>query len=215
MQIGDIIIEKMSNAIYIYFDGETRSKYIKYDLTTDKFELPSEADITQISGGLKIANGGLSLNATAPTTRYIDVNRTGDALDTEVLQFVGRQGATTQSGINIGSNTTTVDGDRYAFIQAKCADATRIKLGLNHIGGNVGIGKVDPAYQLELSTDSAGKPTTDVWTIVSDERIKENIELADLDRCYEIVKELPLKHYRWKYYTDEQAPDRSMLGWIA
>lgn len=39
-------------------------------------------------------------------------------------------------------------------------------------GGNVGIGTGAPAFQLELSTDSAAKPTTALWTIVSDSRVK-------------------------------------------
>jgi hypothetical protein len=38
--------------------------------------------------------------------------------------------------------------------------------------GNVGIGTPSPAYQLQLSTDSAAKPTTNTWTIASDSRIK-------------------------------------------
>ena len=42
-------------------------------------------------------------------------------------------------------------------------------------GGNVGIGTSSPSYQLQLSTDSAAKPTSALWTIASDERIKENI----------------------------------------
>ena len=41
--------------------------------------------------------------------------------------------------------------------------------------GNVGIGDPNPVFQLELSTDSAGKPSTSTWTVVSDERIKENV----------------------------------------
>lgn len=41
--------------------------------------------------------------------------------------------------------------------------------------GNVGIGTTSPNYQLQLSTDSAAKPTSALWTIASDERIKENI----------------------------------------
>ena len=81
--------------------------------------------------------------------------------------------------------------------------------------GRVGLGTSSPSYQLELATDSAGKPSTNVWTITSDERIKDNIVLADLDRCYEIVKNLPLKKYAWKYYNTNQAPDQNMLGWIA
>jgi len=84
--------------------------------------------------------------------------------------------------------------------------------------GRLLIGTIaSPAYQLEVSTDSAGKPSTNTWTIVSDERIKEDIELADLDICYEAVKNIPLKRFKWKdeVYTEEQVPDRHKLGWIA
>lgn len=38
--------------------------------------------------------------------------------------------------------------------------------------GNVGIGTTNPSYQLQLSTDSAAKPSTNTWTIASDARIK-------------------------------------------
>ena len=90
-------------------------------------------------------------------------------------------------------------------------------LNLQPSGGNVGIGTASPGYQLTLSTDSAAKPSTNTWTISSDERLKENIEPADLDRCYEIVKTIPLKRYTWRddVYTVEQAQDRSKLGWTA
>lgn len=83
--------------------------------------------------------------------------------------------------------------------------------------GKVGVGGITPNYQFEISTDSAGKPSTNTWTIVSDERLKENIQLANLDRCYEIVKLLPLKRFSWKdeVYTVKQARDRSKLGWVS
>jgi hypothetical protein len=38
--------------------------------------------------------------------------------------------------------------------------------------GNLGLGTAAPAYQLELSTNSAAKPTSALWTIASDSRIK-------------------------------------------
>ena len=74
-----------------------------------------------------------------------------------------------------------------------------------------------PANQLQVATDSAGKPSTNTWTIVSDERIKEEIELADLSLCYQAVKGIPLKRYKWKeaVYTEEQVHDRHKLGWIS
>jgi len=41
---------------------------------------------------------------------------------------------------------------------------------------NIGFGTGTPTFQLELSTDSAAKPTSALWTISSDRRIKENIK---------------------------------------
>ena len=71
---------------------------------------------------------------------------------------------------------------------------------------------------MQVNTDSAGKPGLGgLWTVVSDERIKTDVELADLDRCYEIVKTIPLKYFGWAegVYTEEQVKDRHGLGWIA
>ena len=85
------------------------------------------------------------------------------------------------------------------------------------MGGNIGIGDSTPSYQLELSTDSAAKPSTNTWTVPSDERLKENIENADLDICYNVVKNLPLKRYKWRddVYSTEKVRDRHKIGWIA
>jgi len=84
-------------------------------------------------------------------------------------------------------------------------------------GGKVGIG-VTPTYQLQVNTDSAGKPGVGgLWTVVSDERIKTNIVPADLARCYEIVKQVGLKHFGFApgAYLDNQINDKHNLGWIA
>ena len=83
--------------------------------------------------------------------------------------------------------------------------------------GFVGIGTDTPTHQLTLYTDSAAKPSTNVWTVSSDLRLKDNIEEANYDTCYDIIKNLPLKRYTWKsdVYTAEQVADRSKLGWIA
>lgn len=43
------------------------------------------------------------------------------------------------------------------------------------VQGRVGIGTFTPAYALEIGSDSAGKPTTNTWTISSDRRLKKNI----------------------------------------
>jgi hypothetical protein len=43
-------------------------------------------------------------------------------------------------------------------------------------GGNIGLGVTNPTHQLELSTDSAYKATTNTWQIPSDIRLKENVK---------------------------------------
>jgi len=84
--------------------------------------------------------------------------------------------------------------------------------------GNVGIGMTNPSYQLELSTNSAAKPTSSTWTATSDQRIKEDIVDANLDTCYENVKNLKLKYYKLRNDIIELDPifkDAHKLGWIA
>ena len=85
--------------------------------------------------------------------------------------------------------------------------------------GRVGIGTgATVNYALEVSTDSAGKPGVGgLWTVVSDERIKSDIAPANLDRCYEIVKSVPLKYFGFApgVYNADQIQDNHNLGWIA
>ena len=84
--------------------------------------------------------------------------------------------------------------------------------------GRLGLGITNPAtYQLQLSTDSAGKPTTNTWTISSDQRIKKGIEDADLAICYDNIKSLRLRRFEWdpEYYDGSITQDRHALGFIA
>jgi hypothetical protein len=91
------------------------------------------------------------------------------------------------------------------------------QLYFDKINSRLGLGTQSPNAQLELSTDNAAKPSTSTWTIVSDSRLKDNIELANLDECYNVVKNLKLKRYKWKdnIFNENQIYDRTKLGWIA
>jgi len=111
-----------------------------------------------------------------------------------------------------GTNTTLTSTAATTFVNNSS------ERGRWDTSGRLLVGIIaSPAHQLQVSTDSAGKPSTSTWTIVSDERIKEDIELADLDLCYEAIKAIPLKRYKWRdeIYTAEQVTDRRKLGWIA
>ena len=82
-----------------------------------------------------------------------------------------------------------------SWIQAMRGDsgATSYAIVLNPSGGNVGVG-MNPSYQLQLSTDSAAKPSTSTWTVPSDARLKQNIRdleggLAVIERLHVIEAE--------------------------
>jgi hypothetical protein len=72
-----------------------------------------------------------------------------------------------------------------------------------------------PQYQLELTTEYARKLTTSTWTIGSDERLKTDIETANVDRCVEIVQNLDLRYFAWNFPDGSQTQDTHSLGWIA
>ena len=164
------------------------------------------------------SSGRVGIGTTSPSSLL----HTSAGSDNELqIQSTGSGGAgNTRLRLRSATSTTTYDyylqgdasGDFRLYDAKNATDRLRIDSS-----GRLLVGTVSGSYQLQLSTDSAGKPSTNTWTIVSDERIKEEIELADLDLCYEAVKNIPLKRFKWKdeVYTEEQAYDRRKLGWIA
>jgi len=71
------------------------------------------------------------------------------------------------------------------------------------------------SYNVDLSTDYARKATTSTWYTGSDERIKTNIESANVARCVDIVQNLDLKYFEWDFPEGTDADDKHSLGWIA
>ncbi|QIG59756.1 hypothetical protein [Dishui Lake phycodnavirus 3] len=83
--------------------------------------------------------------------------------------------------------------------------------------GRVGIKTSSPTFDLEVN-GTAAKTGGGSWSSTSDRRLKEDIIDADLDRCYDIVKTIPLRRFKWKdgidNFSDSQK-DKNVLGWIA
>ena len=166
-------------------------------------------------GDVAVADGNVTLSAgnnmfyavaTSGSALTWNANTNGGYSNTVMAQLKPRHdtGANYNLDVFVGTwNNNNTPGTAIATFQST---------------GNVGIGTTSPAYKLEISTDSAGKPGVGgLWTVVSDERIKTDITPADLDRCYEIVKSVPLKHFGFApgVYTDDQIQDKHNLGWIA
>jgi hypothetical protein len=83
---------------------------------------------------------------------------------------VGIGGSTTAGSVFVSYNQTTHNG----FIGSLQPNVAWGNTVLQPGGGKVGVGMV-PVYQLQLSSDSASKPTSSTWTITSDSRVKTNI----------------------------------------
>jgi hypothetical protein len=78
---------------------------------------------------------------------------------------------------------------------------------------SVGIGTSSTSFTLEVN-GTAAKTGGGSWDTTSDMRLKDNIEDADLDKCYDLVKTLKLRRFSWKDEV-ESVRDKNVVGWIA
>lgn len=164
--------------------------------------------------------------ASTGTLAYFDNNSTagGTALNANVnttaVSAGTRYGLNTTAwygqGINYGVYTYGYGGTTSYGIYATSGGATTnyagyFNTGDVYINNNLGIGTPAPAYQLQLSTNSAAKPTSNVWTIASDARLKTNIQ-----EYSEGLKEVLAIHPIWFTYTGEaDMPKETGVGVLA
>lgn len=136
---------------------------------------------SSISGGKRWKNAGFSgtvtvagnigIGTTSPTNKLY-VNAVANSNDGINIGDVLRM-RNSSSGNNFVFEHLATTGNVY--IRSFATGDTSGDLVLNDVGGNVGIGTTAPTYKLQLSADSAAKPTSNVWTIASDARLKTNI----------------------------------------
>jgi len=123
--------------------------------------------VNQLSGSISFGNG--SGSTTAPTIVCKSNSNTA-------LTFIAATNDTNTTGDYI-FNVRKNDNTDFTTLTSSAFKFSRFATSLVDIlrNGNVGIGTTTPTYKLQISTDSAAKPTTALWTIASDARIKENI----------------------------------------
>jgi len=79
--------------------------------------------------------------------------------------------------------------------------------------GLMGLG-MTPTYQLQLSTDSAAKPSTNTWTVPSDKRMKKNIKPFSKYGLKELLSLKPVEFkYNGKYGSIDD--DKKQVGYLA
>ena len=105
------------------------------------------------------------------------------------------------------------DGTNFNFYgSALAANVLSIYTGSGF--GRVGIRKDGPAYALEVGLDSAGKPGTSTWTVVSDERTKKAVRA--FEHGLDDLKKLPqLISFKYNGAFDTPEDDMEFVGYKA
>jgi Chaperone of endosialidase len=135
---------------------------------------------TNDSQKLKIATGGTLDNLRTGAVMTIT---TGGSVG------IGTTSPASQLHVRVGTNQNLLLGTSSgsATLQATNDPVNTwvpmqyLASGHYFLHGNVGIGTTSPSYLIQLSSDSAAKPSTSTWTVSSDARTKRNIQPATED----------------------------------
>lgn len=169
---------------------------------------PNPTYTLQVNGTTQMA-GNLLVNNSA-TIKGLRIRKTTGSLPnlSTAVPGIGMSNDNLGMTLKVNDNTSA----NYIRFQADTDELARFTGE-----GYFGIGTTTPSHLLELGLDSAAKPSSATWTVTSDQRLKTNITSANIDRCYEIVKQLPLRRFTWlsNVYDETVVKDRTKLGWIA
>jgi hypothetical protein len=228
----------------ITVDSSVNTTTIRPDRTDTRLDLgvrfnPSAITIRGVNNASSNGdyNGYVGMGTTAPEANLEVVNprTTGGPIDNAIVKIksTNRNAALDIETSIVNSNSSVINfrnaGTTNSFYSYNHSnylltyatfDGRTGSNNFNHFvdrSGRLGLGVVPTGgYALEMFYSAAYKPAGQ-WTNASDARLKENIEDADLGICYDIVKDLPLKRYRWKdsAFADDQVIDRTIVGWIA
>jgi Pectate lyase superfamily protein/Chaperone of endosialidase len=109
--------------------------------------------------------------------------------------------------------TFSTDGTGWEFRIAKNQKGQISDLVAIHDNGNVGIGVMNPAYRLQLDTDSAAKPGTATWTTPSDAALKDPASVSDFRDGLDVIRRI--RPVRYRYNGKAGMPTDGQIGVIA
>jgi hypothetical protein len=169
------------------------------------------------------SNGNIGIGTNNPSKQLLQVNGAvsiGDGEgDTTKMQYGSLSiGSSTR---NYGGSTTSWTTNTAGFLM-ECVDNTEIVI---HDAGNalhsfmryVGVGNFTIGRSLQFGAANVYKGNNGTaWDQTSDHRIKENIKKANLNICYDNVKNINLYRFNYKdAFGNGTHRDRTQLGFVA
>ncbi|MCH9035394.1 MAG: tail fiber domain-containing protein [Planctomycetes bacterium] len=188
----DVIRKNGGDAGEMIFRVRTAPWVNNTDEITERMRITP--DFVQVKGPLH-AQSSLNINSASNYANRIAPLVVGDAAGTGAAILMDGNQIEAASGIDLIINFNSA------------AD-----LRLNEGGGDVGIGR-SPNFQLHLSRNSAAKPTSNVWTISSDERLKKNIKA--IDGALDDLLRLRGVTYQWRDPESQGRMNGRYTGMIA
>ncbi len=164
------------------------------------------------AGGIGMVNlGNVGIGTTTPSGKLeVDAGS-----NTQVFISNPKDVTATDGALNIGDAS---DGLYFDANEIQCSGPLYINkdndgyIEINRGGGGVGIGDAPGAFTL-LVNGSAAKPGGGMWTVMSDARLKENIEPLDGREALDKLSKIQGVTYDWIH--PEEHMDRPMTGMTA
>ena len=166
-----------------------------------------------VEGGITDASAGNSSKVYISASGNVGIGTTNPGAKLSLGAVVGNTSAVYESAgaslYGIGTNGDGSGGN--PFRMPFYANGTEW-MSLTS-SGNVGIGTIAPSLKLTLGADSAGKPSTSTWSVVSDLRLKQNIKPVEDDSLAILAK---LDWIRFEYNgLAGMPPGEKAIGLIA
>lgn len=173
---GGVIAQDNSN---LYWDDT--NNYLGIGTTSPSYNLSVAWSANSSSQAVQLRNTNVGSSAYTPLYIGNDTDAAGAGILRTSAANTGYGGANSlniwtvgASPIGIVTNNAlrmSIDVNGYLRISPNT-----VNIAMFHSNGLYLGGHVVPSKTLEIATDSAGKPTTNTWQIISDERTKRNVE---------------------------------------
>jgi hypothetical protein len=105
-------------------------------------------------------------------------------------------GSTNTDNIIMGQNNS-ISGDPFVMGIGDTVGASGPFFGYHPVNNYVSVVSSVYNHSFRVGVDDAAKPSTSTWTVISDERWKENIEDKSLIECCDLIKNLRLRTFTY------------------